>query len=281
MPPLAVMRKGWENEHLAAFLLSRIAFVANPLKVGDDIGSDFFCTLFKHSMQNGQEMLYPLNSFAVQVKSNPGIVDAIKVIGYLEQLELPYFLGVIDRSKLSLSLYSGEYLPMMFSEHGKPRGLRLYPEDGPDKAHSEPYSYTDEKQCHLKLPLVSTIAARDTPDTVSQNAEHLAQLCSRMHANISTWKLDEYVFRLPADQVQIMAGSGSAKTFRRNFYWRLEEVFHNMKWILENQPNEFSLAEFKVYERTYLDLLRIRNDLPNMTAVLKKLRELILKKHQA
>lgn len=42
MPHLAVMRRGWQNEHLAAFLLSKLAFVAQPAKIGDDIGTDFF-----------------------------------------------------------------------------------------------------------------------------------------------------------------------------------------------------------------------------------------------
>jgi hypothetical protein len=59
---LGRFRKGWENEHLASFLLSRIAFVANPLTVADDIGSDFFCTLFE--VFNG-DSLFPRNSLAI------------------------------------------------------------------------------------------------------------------------------------------------------------------------------------------------------------------------
>jgi hypothetical protein len=42
-------RRGWENEHLAAVLLSGVSFIAHPLTIGDDIGSDFFCTLFEKS----------------------------------------------------------------------------------------------------------------------------------------------------------------------------------------------------------------------------------------
>src|SRR3989442_8991321 len=76
MPHLAVPRKGWENEHLATFLLSQIAFVAHPLTVADDVGSDFFCTLFEPTAQDGTQMLFPLNSFAIQVKSNRDNVNA-------------------------------------------------------------------------------------------------------------------------------------------------------------------------------------------------------------
>lgn len=282
MPHLAVMRKGRENERLAAYLLSQIAFVAHPLAIADDIGSDFFCTLFEPAEKKGAQQLFPLNSFAIQIKSNRRAVSATKKIGYFSRLELPFFLGVIDHSGSSLSLYSGEFIPMMFSRYGIPRTLKLRPVERSDVDFSAACRCTDEKNCELKLPSVTKFAVADSTDTISPNAQCLGQLCLRMHANISTWKLDEYVFRLRQEhQVEIMAGSGSAKTFRRNFDWRLREVFQNLKWILEAQPDEFNLAEFKVYERTYLDLLRIRNDLPNMTAVLKELRDLILKKHQA
>jgi len=65
MPHLERFRKGWENEHLATFLLSRLSFVANPVRVGDDLGTDLFCTLFE--VAEGE--LFPRNSFAVQAKA--------------------------------------------------------------------------------------------------------------------------------------------------------------------------------------------------------------------
>ena len=42
MPHLAVTRRGWQNEHLSAFLLSKISYVAHPSRIGDDLG----CWLF-------------------------------------------------------------------------------------------------------------------------------------------------------------------------------------------------------------------------------------------
>jgi hypothetical protein len=56
---LGFPHKGWENEHLATFLLSRIAFVATPITVGDDIGTDIFCTLFETGKHKGQPVLLP------------------------------------------------------------------------------------------------------------------------------------------------------------------------------------------------------------------------------
>ena len=55
----AVPHKGWENEHLATFLLSRIAFVASPVKVGDDVGTDVFCTLFEVTKHKERDVLLP------------------------------------------------------------------------------------------------------------------------------------------------------------------------------------------------------------------------------
>jgi hypothetical protein len=63
---LASPHKGWENEHLATFLLSRIAFVAGPVTVADDIGTDIFCTLFEVGKHKGQDVLLPRSSIESQ-----------------------------------------------------------------------------------------------------------------------------------------------------------------------------------------------------------------------
>ncbi len=117
MSHLGKFRKGWENEHLASFLLSRISFVANPLTVTDDVGSDFFCTLFEVSEA---DQLFPRSSFAIQIKSSKDQIDATGKIEHLRKLELPFFVGVVDQRNLRLSIYSGDYLPIFFSHYGIP-----------------------------------------------------------------------------------------------------------------------------------------------------------------
>jgi hypothetical protein len=98
-----------------------------------------------------------------------------------------------------------------------------------------------------------------------------------MHGNISTWKLDEYIFKLDsAGQVKIMAGERSAQTFRHNLYLRLAEVFYNLEWLLRNRPHEFSVPEFEMYDRLYRDLLEIANDIPvPLREVHERMRELV------
>ena len=112
MPHLSVIRRGWQNEHLAAFLLSKFAFVASPLKIGDDLGADFFCTYFDTLTEKNKEYLVPRNSFAIQVKSSGRIIEATKQIKYFLGLELPYFIGIVNQNKSNLTIYSGEYLPL-------------------------------------------------------------------------------------------------------------------------------------------------------------------------
>jgi hypothetical protein len=125
MPHLAKFRKGWESENLAQFILYKFSFLARPTNIADDIGSDFFCTLFQIQEENSQEYLIPKQSFAVQIKSNLGRIDVSSKTQYLNGLEIPFFVGVVNRETLSLDLYSGEYLPFLFSHIGIPNNLEI------------------------------------------------------------------------------------------------------------------------------------------------------------
>src|SRR5262245_23710047 len=112
MPQLARTRVGWENEHLATFLLSQIAFVAQPVTISDDIGSDLICTVFESrssGSNRGGDLLFPRNSFAIQIKTSGGPIDATNKIDYLFHLEIPFLVGIVgaDRSRPTLSIYSG------------------------------------------------------------------------------------------------------------------------------------------------------------------------------
>src|SRR5512143_2102600 len=111
---LLSFRKGWESERLAEYLLSRVSFLARPTTVADDLGLDFFCTLFEEMSRNGHTHLQPRMAVAVQVKSQAtSFIDLTDKIDFLLGLELPYFLGIADRAAQTLSLHSGCYLPLL------------------------------------------------------------------------------------------------------------------------------------------------------------------------
>src|ERR1700743_675198 len=123
MGQLLTPRKGWENEKLASYLLSRFSFVAQPTSIADDLGSDFFCTLFEIQKNSGIELLMPRSSFAIQVKSSTSRVSMDKKIDYLSRLQMPFFLGVVNQSPPSMRVYSAELLPFLFAHKGRPDGL--------------------------------------------------------------------------------------------------------------------------------------------------------------
>lgn len=270
MPHLAIPRKGWENEHLATYLLSQIAFVANPITVADDVGFDLLCTLFETRSVDGSKRLFPLRSFAIQIKSSKARFRADSLIDYLNGLELPFFLGVIDRSDLSLSVYSGEFLPIMITHLGPPSRLDLRPvQQGTLNVGG---AYRLNRGTHeLKLPYVLKLTANDDASTRDRNRKTLSDLCSRMHANISTRVSKEYIYQLDEKgSYQIQAGPGSATTFRRNLYLRLAEVFYNLEWILQNRPMEFDQSEFQLYDDLYVSLSTMHEDLPDVLNMIRE-----------
>ena len=247
MAHLGKFRRGWENEHLASFLLSRISFVANPMTVADDVGSDFFCTLFE--VAEG-DSLFPRSSFAIQIKSSKAEIDATGKIEYFAKLELPFFVGVVDQSNLRLSIYSGEYLPIFFSHYGIPKDLKLSLQDN---------AITFDNYCEvgpeggyvLRLPHLLDLQGQEDSGAIVSKGQRLIQLCSRMLQNVSSRQNCEYVFHLGDGRVAIFAGSGSAQTFRNNFYYRLAEVFYNFEWLRRTNLDGFNLAEYQMFEQFY------------------------------
>ena len=264
MPHLAVTRRGWQNEHLAAFILSRLAFVAHPAKIGDDVGTDFFCTFFEEVHQEGNDYLVPKNSVAIQIKSSGTSIDATKQIQYLIRLELPFFVGILDQEHSTLTIYSGEYLPILFSYRGIPTSLILQLVSHHDFGHDSYFDDLGNNSYRLRCPVVSTISATTTPESLAEESLRLRKVASRIHANIASRTSGEYIFSVGADgqTPMIMAGSGSVQVFRDNFKKRLAEVFFNLIWIANNPNIQLDIDECRFYERIYDDMRRRENDLP-------------------
>jgi hypothetical protein len=273
MPHLYSYRKGWESENIARYLLSRFSFTAHPSTVSDDIGSDFYCTLFQTQKTGNKKYLIPKNSFAIQIKSNIEIIDMSDKISYLVDLELPFFVGVIDRDHLSLSMYSGENLPMFFSLKGdhhdiKNLSIELSEIDviGLDK-----FYYEKGKQDYvLRFPKISDIKADFHEEELKIVVDNLCEICSFIQRQIASKNNFEYIFDLRGTsppRVEILAGVGSMKFFRENFFKRLAEVFKNLQWLYYNYPARFKQEEFTVYETFYYQLQKLYGELPPYVTV--------------
>lgn len=117
MPRLKDPHKGWTNEHIAKSVLSKFCFIAGPTCTGDDVGTDLFCTYFRIY----DNELLPLNSFAIQIKSNYKDINITKNLQYYNNLEIPFFVGVVDTSNCAkLRIYSGESICHFFTLFGNP-----------------------------------------------------------------------------------------------------------------------------------------------------------------
>jgi hypothetical protein len=169
---------------------------------------------------------------------------------------------VVDQGKLTLSIYSGEYLPILFSQHGIPQVLSLSPDDG--NIRYDNYCDKSGDDYVLRMPFVLALKAGEDRKSVADSGRKLLHLCSRMHQNVSSRVSCEYIFSLSeSDKIVIMAGVGSAQTFRRNFYYRLAEAFCNFEW-LHKAPEQFPITEYRTYEQFYLDLKKKTDHIPSV-----------------
>ena len=261
MAHLVKIRKGWENENLASFLLSKFSFISKPFTIADDIGTDFYCTLFKVETKGNNKFLLPTNSFSIQIKSNYKKINITKKIGYLSNLEIPFFIGVINQKELKLTIFSGEYLSQFISF----RTPNILLAELCDRQKMQSY-YKDlgNKKFILKFPKVAEIKADITQEELQENVNEIFKVNSITLNNISSRKNCEYIFyQYENNYIQINAGPSSIKTFRENFYKRLTENFTNLKWMFERNHPDFNIKEFQVYENLLIQLKKINSNIPN------------------
>lgn len=274
-------KRGWDREKLAEYILSRFSFVAKPSTVSDDQGTDLFCTLFRLEESEGIDYPLPLSSFAIQIKSNDDPFDFSANINYLKTLEIPFLLGVVSESTKELSFFSGENLPKFFPHIGPLRKLTIKPVNRNEM--NAPYDPIEGRKNDYTVffPKFMTIGIDSTKEDLEETVEVLRGLCALIHRNISTAKVQEYIFEeYDRSSYSILAGPGSFNQFRNNFMKRLAENFYNLEWF-SNQCNDEQkkelIREFKIYEDTYL---RIQNLYPSMHGILidqyERLRNILL-----
>jgi hypothetical protein len=254
MAQLQQTKAGWENEHLAKFLLSQISFLAHPITVSDDIGTDVVCTIFEPRVVDKTVQLFPKQAFAIQLKSSLDEVEADCVNGYLPGLELPFFLGFVDRATSSLSIYSGELLPDFFSSTAYGDAIKLVPQSDPI-AHKPDWKWEKNKAGKFKvpMPLVGKLTVGDAPERIEATRAALLKLCEVTLKNIATRINQEYVFQYPG-YARIIVGPGSEKVFRLNLMLRLAEGFYNLRYLFDSNRAVFVRAEFDELEASFLAL---------------------------
>lgn len=252
---LYTVRTGWEGERLAEYLLSRFSFIAQPTTIADDVGSDFFCTIFDIA-DTIPPTVEPRISFAIQVKSNSDKIAFHNKVNYLHNLEIPFFVGVVRQNTADLKIYSAERFPMMTAQFGLREKLWLRPVEEDDlKNYCDGQSIPDG--VILDCYHVCTFSAAEERKDIRPKVEKLLTICERATANIRSRRSEEHIYQLndEATAFSLFAGIGSVRHFRDNMYKRLAEAFYNFEFLLKTQPQNFDVAEFRVYEKFYLSLV--------------------------
>lgn len=272
---------GWIGEHFAKYIISKFAFIAQPATIGDDIGADIFCTVFKQV--NDDKELQPQSSFAIQIKTineqlkpNKKEILINNKLCFLEKLELPYFVGAVDITRGKLELYSGESIPHFFSLYGNVIGstddkyektnvyIKLIDDNFKELITK---SIKGKKiKYFLNFPRITSINSNfDLKENVNL-LDELYTTIFRLQKNISRRISDVYLYEMiygrDSGKSFIIAGPGSVQTYRKNIMDRLTESFYNLKRIIDTSPNDFNVDEFKAYERFYLDFTLILDNIP-------------------
>jgi hypothetical protein len=254
-------RKGWQSENLALYILHQFAFVARPHVVADDIGIDFYCTLFE---TKDKKHLVPRTPFAIQIKSDRRpIANNRGKVDYFNNLDLPFFIAVVNKSKNSMEVYSGEHLPHFAPWKGNPldpnnqrnyinkKSRVLFKPTNKQVWDPKVGIEKDNEHHTILFPSIGTASIQD-PASVQKLADAIQRKSSMIQRNIAAWKSGSYVLETSTEhERRFYAGPTSADTFRDNLNFRLAEAYMNMKWILEQRDMAFDTDELQRYEKIY------------------------------
>ena len=111
---------------------------------------------------------------------------------------------------------------------------------------------SDKHEFILKFPLVVDIDITYDYETNPQEIQELFDLCRLIQKNISYKNSNSYLYDLYGKDERVMfAGSGSAKTFRKNFFDRFSELIFNLDWISKNKPTNLIKNEIITIKQIY------------------------------
>lgn len=249
MAQLYNTKLGRDDERIAEAILSKFSFIAKPSLNPDDFGIDFFCTLF--NIKDGQ--CFPKNTFGIQIKGNDSTIDITDKLKMFSEFELPYYVGVVDRIKCKLNIYSGEYLNHFISLNGielnkKKVKISLLKKPKSKNFRDPLYWHRFSRKNNTYYIHFYKIVDFDLISYKDDDLQILLNNIKITQRNISRRIVGEYLYEVdlniikklgmdvnPSNEkfVMIYAGSGSVKLFMENLYFRIAEAFPNIEWCLK------------------------------------------------
>lgn len=223
-------RKGWTNEHLASYILSKISFISSPLKIGDDVGVDFFCILFEEEGKN----LIPKHPFAIQIKSNRKPINIKKNLGTLEKLKIPFFIGVMTKD--GIGIYSGEGICHFFALYGhSQKKIELKLEE--NKEHTNLIIEKKDKISIISSKILE-INSNEEYKSIIPKIKEFEKSIIKIQKNLASMNNNSFLFETANGNAIIYTGPTSIKYFNGNLKNSLVEAFVNIDKIPLNEETK-------------------------------------------
>ncbi|EFK10316.1 conserved hypothetical protein [delta proteobacterium NaphS2] len=250
---LAAFRSGWQSENLARYILSNFAFIAHPSTIADDIGSDFFCNIFDEISSDKNNYLVPKESFAIQIKSNARKFSISNKKDYLQSLGVPFFVGVTNKKKKILDVFSGEYLIPFFLDNPNADNIKV---SLMKKNISEFYSFSKKSgEFTVYFPHVSTIGLDRDSTEFKTNTKNISRVCRIISNNITRRNNREYIFVDSVKAQTLLVNSDAL--IQQSLSTRLSNIFMELSYILENNFIDDNLREYEKIRDAILTNLRL------------------------
>ncbi len=254
-------RKGRQYENIAREILYEFCFLAQPVSIGDDIGVDFFCTLFEPKQIGSDADLIPRTSFWIQIKGKTPArtIDLTSILPMLRVLQAPFFIGMVDGRRRKLEIFSGHYLLPLFVHKGAVNIKKLRAKPCEEEVVFGLCDYFQEIAAGryvLYFPKVTELSADPDDSNLVQARERVQRSCAGMLENIGSIILEEHTLQdHNGRHLFVFSGVGSLQSFERNFFKRLGEVFFNLQNAYRFADLQQQAAlHFGLYERVYLAL---------------------------
>jgi len=237
---LASFRKGWQGENLARYILSNFAFISQPSTVADDVGSDFFCTIFDTVPDGNNNYLVPRESFAIQIKSNRKSFSISGKTEYLKGLGIPFFVGVCKQENQELELYSGEYLIPFFVDQPSAGAKRVKLCEMSDC--KDDHYFEENNEFTIKFPRVANISANLNSPQFKEAVKKLSGVCRIISRNITRRNNKEYIF-FESFSGNFMLVSNK-QLIKESIDTRLSKIFIELAYVLEKKYIDTDLEKY-------------------------------------
>lgn len=249
---LATFRAGWQSENLARYILSTFAFIAQPSTIADDIGSDFFCTIFEAIPYNNNKYLSPKESFAIQIKSNSRGFSISNKKNYLENLGIPYFVGVINKEKREIDVFSGAYLIPFFVDNPNAKKIKIKLNKSTD---CKIYKYSDTSdEFTINFPKITTIGSEQDSSDLSSNVKKLSTTCQMISRNIARRNNKEFIF-IDSKGKSLLVNNKTL--IQQSLSYRLANLYCELSNILDKNMIAENIKDYETIKDTIMRNLKL------------------------